>query len=268
MVFVEGDNYRQLRRPGDDPAQFRSVVRPVQKTTLPGSVIHQYRGENFTTSTWLDSAPNGPQVDLSVNGLSASTLGPNADKAASADGADDFALSTAPAGDGPESLPNDETFAVATVVKGPQTDNRNLIGFFDGTNAFELNEKDAFDGSKGEIQLILNDGSNVLRVESKVSETQAFDRSPHLVVVQKTGPSSADVEIYIDDMITDIATVNTAGTFDETAYAANDELAFFAQNNRRSIKNFKQSTVSLFEFNKEAYSPSELQDLKKRAPGI
>jgi hypothetical protein len=27
MVFVEGDDYRTLRRPGDDPAQFRSVVR-------------------------------------------------------------------------------------------------------------------------------------------------------------------------------------------------------------------------------------------------
>jgi hypothetical protein len=27
MVFVEGDDYRALRRPGDDPAQFRSPVR-------------------------------------------------------------------------------------------------------------------------------------------------------------------------------------------------------------------------------------------------
>jgi Holliday junction resolvase-like predicted endonuclease len=268
MVFVEGDDYRQLRRPGDDPAQFRSVVRPGQKTVIPSSVIHQYRGENFTTSTWLDSALNGPQVDLLVNGPSTSTLGPNADKAASADGADDLALSTAPAGDGPESLPNNEKFAVATVLKGPQANNKDIIGFFDGTNAFELNQRAVFDNSAGEIQLVLNDGSNVLRVESKASATQAFDSNSHLVVAQKTGPTSSDVEIYIDDMTTDIATVNTAGTFDETAYAANEEMALFALNNQGSIRNFKQSTASLFEFNKEAYSPSELQDLKKRAPGI
>jgi hypothetical protein len=41
MVFVEGDDYRQLRRPGDDPAQFRSPVRfgAVLSSAVPSSAV-------------------------------------------------------------------------------------------------------------------------------------------------------------------------------------------------------------------------------------
>jgi hypothetical protein len=38
MVFVEGDDYRALRRPGDDPAQFRSPVRS-PRTDVPDIAV-------------------------------------------------------------------------------------------------------------------------------------------------------------------------------------------------------------------------------------
>jgi hypothetical protein len=262
MVFVEGDDYRQLRRPGDDPAQFRSVVRPrrVQPPDPPGSVIHQYRGENFTTSTWTDSVGN---ADMSINGVSASTL--NGSRAASSDGVDDFGVTSAP---GPESLPEQETFGIAVVFRS--TDQRDLTTLFSAessTSIFELTDSDAFDNLTGELRFRLQDNNR----NTIVTETsdKFFDGDTHLLCLNKNGNNATDVNFYVDDMNSQVKTNEPqAQKFNNTAYTNNRATAFFASNVRGSIARHLDADMPFIEFNSDPYSQQDRLDLKQRAPGL
>jgi hypothetical protein len=79
MVFIEGDDYRQLRRPGDDPAQFRAPVRlprvNVPDITVVDGLVTWYRFED-SANTAIDAtnalAVGADQTafDGSVNGAS------------------------------------------------------------------------------------------------------------------------------------------------------------------------------------------------------
>jgi hypothetical protein len=79
MVFVEGDDYRTLRRPGDDPARFRSLVR-LPRVIIPDiavvdGLVAWYRFEDSAT-TAIDATNalgvGGDQTafDGTVNGAS------------------------------------------------------------------------------------------------------------------------------------------------------------------------------------------------------
>jgi hypothetical protein len=80
MVLVEGDDYRTLRRPGDDPAQFRSVVRlprgdgfGVDNAVTQGLVLwYRMENTNSNTATVVDATNN-----LSVGGNQAALDGIN-----------------------------------------------------------------------------------------------------------------------------------------------------------------------------------------------
>jgi hypothetical protein len=79
MVFVEGDDYRQLRRPGDDPARFRSPVRlpptDVPDIAVVDGLVTWYRFED-STNTAIDATnalgvgADQTAFDGSVNGAS------------------------------------------------------------------------------------------------------------------------------------------------------------------------------------------------------
>jgi hypothetical protein len=74
MVFVEGDDYRQLRRPGDNPAQFRSPVRLPRADVVDG-LVAWYRFED-STNTAIDATnalgvgTDQTAFDGTVNGAS------------------------------------------------------------------------------------------------------------------------------------------------------------------------------------------------------
>jgi hypothetical protein len=269
MVFVEGDDYRQLRRPGDDPAQFRSVVRPAvrpaQVPVAPDSVVHQYRGENFTTSTWVDTAPSGPQADMSITGISASTL--NSSRSASSDGVDDFA--EAPSG--PDLLPSSPSFGFTTVIQFNDADNNT-----DFNTLYTLNTKAA--SGQGFIVLVSQDGSNISLLLDDATESRLFvettlsttlgDGNAHLICINKTGDAPSDVNFYVDDMST-VKTQQTkqSGGFNSSKYnVPNVGNFFFAQ----QFKNdrFFDADTAFIEFNEEPYSQQDRLDLKQRAPGL
>jgi hypothetical protein len=77
MVFVEGDDYRALQRPGDDPARFRSPVRfgAVPSSAVVDGLVAWYRFED-STNTAIDATnalgvgANQTAFDGTVNGAS------------------------------------------------------------------------------------------------------------------------------------------------------------------------------------------------------
>jgi hypothetical protein len=81
MVFVEGDNYRALRRPGDDPAQFRAPVRLPRRqavgldAAITDGLVAWYRFED-AANTAIDATnalgvgANQTAFDGTVNGAS------------------------------------------------------------------------------------------------------------------------------------------------------------------------------------------------------
>jgi hypothetical protein len=259
MVFVEGDDYRTLRRPGDDPAQFRSVVRPAQ-VPVPNSVVHQYRGENFTTSTWTDSVGD---ADMSITGVSAGTL--NGDRAASSDRVDDFGVTSTP---GPESLPGQtDSFGVAFVIKSNDTnDNTPVFRSDDGNSNFQVSDNDFHDGTNGELFFALTDSNqDILAVETS---QVVYDGSIHLVCINKRSDQAADVSIFVDDMSTPAPSSIRLDNFDSSAYSNTTGLGFFARNNSGSISLHKSVDMAFAEFNEQPYSQQDRTDLKQRTPSI
>jgi hypothetical protein len=261
MVFVEGDDYRALRRPGDDPAQFRSVVRPAQVPVAPDSVVHQYRGENFTTSAWVDTAPSGPQADMSINGVSATTL--NGARAASSDGVDDFGKAN-----GPQDLPENETFGIAFVVKSSdKSDLSNFMAVRESNGTFEIVDANAFDGSNGQPALDLKDSNNNrLFVEATVD---VCDSQAHLVIINKKGDGAGDIDFFIDNTANTVSdNIEINDPFDSSDYNVTTQLAFFAGENEGSVDGFKALDIPFIEFNGQPYSQQDRLDLKQRAPGV
>jgi hypothetical protein len=238
-------------------------VRPAQVPVAPDSVIHQYRGENFTTSTWTDTAPSGPQADMSINGVSATTL--NGDRAASSDGVDDFGLA-----DGPQDLAEQESFGIAAVFRSnDNTDNSHLVGVSGGDLQFQVSDSDFLDSSNGELRLFLrDDNQNVLAAETA---SKVFDGTARLAVINKLSNSfsSGGIEIYIGDMSSSVTLGATEDQgFDHMSYSTVHDLAFFGQNDGGSVLFEKALDLPFIEFNESPYSQQDRLDLLRRAPGV
>jgi hypothetical protein len=229
----------------------------------PNSVKHQYRAQNFTTSTWTDTAPNGPQADMSINGVSASTL--NGDRSASSDGVDDFAVS-----DGPQTLPEQKQFGIAFVFRSSDTtDGSRWFGVSDSNTGaiFNIEDSDTFTGETGNLILRTKGGSGDLLVETA---DQFVDGDVHLVVINKIANSgSGAVEFYVDGQQVN-STVQIDSGFDHTNYSMNRDMHFFGRNqvNGSGARDFKALDMPFIEFNEEPYSSTERQNLKQRAPGL
>jgi hypothetical protein len=146
MVFVEGDDYRQLRRPGDDPAQFRSPVRLPRSNFLDAAVISGlvawYRFED-SANTAIDATnalgvgANQTAFDGTVNGASYLSNGGVRDVVSGANpsGAYDF--------DGvddriplPAFLDSSQSFSISVFINpdGFPNPKHRIITKFDGDN--------------------------------------------------------------------------------------------------------------------------------------
>jgi hypothetical protein len=264
MVFEEGDDYRALRRPGDDPAQFRSPVRPVQVPEAPDSVIHQYRGENFDAknNVWPDSVGT---ANMDTTGLQGQTFKSGA-LAVSSDGVDDNALSSVTPGSGPESLLTESQFGIAMVYEAPASPGA-FLGHANSTGSrLLLLDVDGLDGSLGELELDLQDDSdNRLNIQT----TASFANAIHLVVINKT--SNSTVNFYVDDMAQSggvPTTTNRNQGFDNTNITIDEPMVLFARSFNGAAGFEKEMTASLFEFNEQPYSQQDRLNLKQRAPGL
>jgi hypothetical protein len=263
MVFVEGDDYRQLRRPGDDPAQFRSLVRFQRAArSIPNSVEHQYTGDNFTTSSWPDNIGN---AGLSVQGPSPTTL--NGSPAARGDGTDDVAISTAPVGNGPESIVTSPEFSIAFSFQFSNAQDTSIfMSFDDGSSIFDIIDFDNTPaGTLGNIILRLDARGARLSLETK----QTFDDGqPHFCVVNKAGDTAAQTEIYVDDMTSPKALNVISDNFDSSNMTNNLEMGFFQRNKSPGTRFPKEYISSFFEFNSDVYTESERVAAKSQAGGV
>jgi hypothetical protein len=246
MVFVEGGDYRVLRRPGDDPAQFRSPVR-LPLGNIPDSVVHRYEGKNFTTSTWPDSVGN---ADMSITGVSTSTL--NSEPAAESDGVDDIGKSV-----GPETLPTQESFAVSLFMESNDfNDNTNWMGATNGSTQFLVRDSDVLDGSNGEIRLRLSDSNSAVLEEE--TQNRVVGKGPTLIVMNKT--SDTNIDIYLNDMTRKASSTTNSTGFDSSAYSPPAEMQFFTVDTP-TLTGFKAVTMSFIEFRDEPLSQSERTQL-------
>jgi hypothetical protein len=258
MVFNEGDDFRATRRPGDDPAQFRSLVRLPAIPPTPDTVVNQYRGENFdaVNNVWFDSAGT---ADMSTSGVVSATL--NGEPAASSDGVDDFGLA-----DGPQDIFTNPNPAVSFVFRS--SDKRDVTAWMalstSSGSRFEITDLDFGDRSNGELFAVLeDDGGNNLFVQTDAS---FVDSDIHLAVINVT--SSSNVDFYVDDMSTPVSSTTLRTGFDNSQFTASEEVAFFAGNDNGNISDHKSLTSSFFEFKSSPYTLSERQDLKARRPEI
>jgi hypothetical protein len=262
MVFVEGDDYRQLRRPGGDPAQFRSVVRPAQVPAAPDSVVHQYLGKNFTTSTWPDTAPSGPQADMTVNGPVTDTL--NGDPAATSDGIDDFGLA-----DGPQDTFSSQNCAVAFVFNadGSGVFNTTFFGAKDSSSRFRIGDNDRITAD-GTIDLLAfdNNGNELIMSTKNIF----VDSKTHLAVINiDFSKGASGIEFYVDDMSSPVPTT----VFSDTGFSISNQslstrMGFYALNTPNGVTAHKPYTSRFFEFNSERYTPSDRDEITDRIEGI
>jgi hypothetical protein len=201
---------------------------------------------------------------MSIIGVSASTL--NGDRTASSDGVDDFGLA-----DGPQTLPENETFGVAMVYRSSDNSNpSHWFGVNDGGQRFEIQDNNFFDSSNGELLVQITASNN----SSIAVETQAsfVDATSHLVVVNvDSRQGQSGVNIYIDDMAQPGGVSTTAQSgqgFDPTAFSITEEMGFFARNEDSDINSHKALDLPFIEFNSERYSQQDRLELTQRAPGL
>jgi hypothetical protein len=258
MVFREGEDYRQLRRPGDDPAQFRSLVR-LPRISVPDSVEHQYRAENFTPSGLPDTAGN---ADMLLNGPVQDTI--SGEPSVSSDGADDSATSS-----GPETVVTGAQYGVAFTLNSTDTTDLSVfLGANGSDGAFNLNDSDFNDASTGELKLKIDDNNgNDIDVESA---QVVCDGVTHLICVNKLGDSGSQVEFYIDDMTTQATTTvhKSDPGFDSQNYTISADMGFFSLNNQGTAVNFKSLDLGLIEFNSEPYTQTERENIIGRRPEV
>jgi len=129
------------------------------------------------------------------------------------------------------------------------------------------NGEDSVASDGVELYLLLSDDNdNTLAVETDNSYT---DGNVHLVVINKTGNSAGDINIYVDDMSSTVSTtVRTNQAFDHTNYSPSTDFGFHARRGGGTTDQYKALDSGIFEFNTDTYSQSERDDLKKRRPEV
>jgi hypothetical protein len=254
MVFVEGDEYRQLRRPGGDPAQFRSIVRPVQTPPVPDSLIHEYRAQNFTSTTWPDSEQSS---DISVIQLSPSTV--NGEPSVRGDGVDDFGS------DGtidPFGSNTGSDFAFELILQ--TSDTGACFGVTDNDMALSARTDSAFNATANKFSFILssNGGAGGNIVVS--SQTTVTDGTARHIIVNKTGNSASDVNIILNNSVDPTTTISNSFV-PSNARDFTRPLSYFASNfegNRNAA--LLQAEIPFIRIFDDSLSASEQQTLFQR----
>lgn len=225
---------------------------------IPTTVDYRYQVDGFTTSTWFDEENN---ADMTVTGLTESTFG-NGQNSISGDGTN-YGLAN-----GPQSLISQQTFGLAFTTEFSSISSlKCLFGVSD--DADRANRFGVFSGlqsSFGQIELYLVD--NNLNDLSVSTSTTFDDGSVHSVVINKSGDTSSDISIYVDDMVTEQSlSVNNNDAFDHTNASQTKDLAFWARNSG-SIMDIINADFGIFEFNTSQYSQTEREEFVSRRPEV
>jgi hypothetical protein len=200
MVFVEGDNYRALRRPGDDPAQFRSVVRLPRRqavaldAAITDGLVAWYRFEDSATTaidatnalgvgadqTAFDGSVNGASFQSS-GGVRDVVSGPNSG-AYDFDGVDDNI-------DVPLLPDNSNATAMCWFQSDDATTEQRLIAFDNQKPNFLLRINS---GASDEIQALSNDSNG----NQTVSTTNFDVTKPHHIAA--SFEANNELSLFVD----------------------------------------------------------------------
>jgi hypothetical protein len=171
MVFVEGEDSRALRRPGDDPAQFRTPVRLPRRqavgldAAITNGLVAWYRFEDSANTaidatnalgvgadqTAFDGTVNGASF-VGNGGVTDVVSGPNSG-AYSFDGVDD----TIQANGQPVDSTTDMTLSV--FVKPTGNSVSRILNTNDDTNGVRISYKDEQTGATPPVTLFEDGGS-------------------------------------------------------------------------------------------------------------
>jgi hypothetical protein len=247
MVFVEGDDYRALRRPGDDPVQFRSVVRPARKPSGPDSVIREYRAKNFGSSTVPDSVGS---ADMSTNGVTAVTLN-NGGAGIKGDGVDDSGLATIP------EVGNFQQSAIEFSMQTTSTNDGVPFGISNssspsgGSITFNtnINRDESFNKSTGQIRIQISDGSDVLRFAPSTNPN-LNDGNVHKVSIIYDNAANNDTRLIIDGSQVNLtfSDVDGPSNFGDL----NDDFGFFGRADDGTVSSFCDIAFGVIRFHNQS----------------
>jgi hypothetical protein len=249
MVFVEGDDYRQLRRPGDDPPQFRSLVRPGSDD----AVIHEYKAQNFTPSNWPDSEQS---ADITPDGLTSSTL--NGFVSVSADGVDDDGLDGTLGDFGSNT---DTDFAIEFVLQ--TTDNGVCIGVDNKADSMSIDIRVRNNTFEFTLRSSADNG-DFIGIGSPVPVTDGTARH---IICNKTGNNAADVQIFSDG-------VDKTGSVFNDGFEPSDTVDFdtgvgyFARNDAGTVENRLDADIPLIRWYDDSLNQAEIQDAFNSQPYV
>lgn len=223
---------------------------------IPDSVAYQYPVSTFGSSTWGDDVGS---ADMSVNGMSASTFD-NGEDSVSGDGSDDYGLA-----DGPQNILQNKSCGVAFTFARTSTGGSYFGSDIASASGPRFWVYDPQDAGGFDVHFADDNENNI----SVVTDGSFNDGNIHAVVINKTGNSASDIEIYVDDMSSPVPiSTNSDQSFDHNSYSNSDDCAFFANNEAGTIEKYMEMEAGIFEFNTDAYSQSERDGFVDRRPEV
>lgn len=256
MVSIDGTDISGATIDGTDVSEITidGEVAWSDVPDIPDSVVYQWRVEEFA-DPW---PANVGDEDMSITGLSSSTFSNDED---SVYGDEDYGRA-----DGPQKLPKNEQFTVAFTTEYPnQAGDVYWGGSQDGVNDIQI-RTDA-EGPDGNIGFVLTDDYiNRLRVHTD----SAYGGDERAVVIVKSGNSTSDIDIYVDDMDTPVAkSVVNDQAFDPGIYSNSEDFVFWDWTNggKFQYQNI-EADVGVFEFANEAYDQAQREGFVSRRPEV
>jgi len=226
---------------------------------IPDSVVYQVQAEDFATP-WPFSVGG---VDMSVSGLTATTFG-NGENAVSGDGIDDYGHVA-----GPQTLPQNRGFGLATTVAfSVDSGGEYLLGSEDSTSGEQFFFRSGTIGPQGSIEFNVRDSTGA-KIAVYTDNTYD-DGSLEPIIINKTGNTASDIQIYVGDMSAPVSTTTGVdNVFDHTAYSNSEDMGFWDLFfNGSNFGSYIDADVGVIEFNSGPYSESEREKFVSRRPEV
>lgn len=207
----------------------RGAVRASLFDAIPDSVINQYLYEDFSTSEWTDSI--GSLGLTTISGLQGDGTAFGGEGGVESPNAGDYAQ------DGQFTFLQNNYYSEWAVAFGFSTtdDSAFLWGVNDINDGFNYTTncdigRDVTSGRLGVGRRFASNNTTI--VESDVSVN---DGEEYVVIIQSTGPTASDLEIYFEPTV-DSAQINQNGT-DGTGSESFDstDMTYYARNDQGTI---------------------------------
>jgi len=217
---------------------------------IPDSVVYQYDAGTFATgdTSWADSVGS---ADMSISG-DPQSVSLSDGSGVEGDGTDDYGSAAV------ADIATNQTLGLAFTVSLSSISNFSAFyGVSDDSNPTNrIAALSGLYGSAGSIEPIFVD-ANDNRIEVYTTN-QYDDGNIHSVIINKSGNTASDIDIYVDDMTTPVSTsTQSDGAFDHTNFNQSRNVGFWSRNNGGSISGYIPATFGVLEFKSEPYTESD-----------